>query len=177
MAPTARGWHVDYTGDSQLSDVTDEMLQQALPTTKPYTVVVLNAGPRFEPLGPDRSSEVADIIWAHGKRNYALHLAGLMPVVCPIADGSSVSGVAVFDASPEDVDRIMTGDPGVKTGVFGEEQPMDAPGEPPARSIFTAARTQRLRAPVLWGVVFGGIQAASLLGFWWLDPATVYALS
>jgi hypothetical protein len=27
---------------------------------------------------------------------------------------------------------------------------------------------------VLWGVVFGGIQAASPLGFWWLDPATVY---
>jgi hypothetical protein len=34
-----------------------------------------------------------------------------------------------------------------------------------------------LRAPVLWGVVFGGIQAAWPLGFWWLDPATVYALS
>ena len=34
-----------------------------------------------------------------------------------------------------------------------------------------------LRAPVLWGVVFGVIQAASPLGFWWLDPATVYALS
>jgi hypothetical protein len=54
---------------------------------------------------------------------------------------------------------------------------MDAPGEPPARSIFTAARTQRLNAPVRWGVVFGGIQAAAPLGFWWLDPATVYALS
>jgi hypothetical protein len=55
---------------------------------------------------------------------------------------------------------------------------MDAPGEPQARSIFTAARTQRLRAPVLWGVVvLGGIQGASPLGFWWLDPATVYALS
>ena len=34
-----------------------------------------------------------------------------------------------------------------------------------------------LRTPVLWGVVFGAIQAASPLGFWWLDPATVYALS
>jgi hypothetical protein len=34
-----------------------------------------------------------------------------------------------------------------------------------------------LRAPILWGVVFGVIQAASPLGFWWLDPATVYALS
>jgi hypothetical protein len=57
-----------------------------------------------------------------------------------------------------------------------KEQPMDAPGEPPAHGIFTAARTQLLRPPVLWGVVFGAIQAASPLGFWWLDPATVYAL-
>ncbi len=54
---------------------------------------------------------------------------------------------------------------------------MDAPGEPQARGTFTPARTQRLRAPVLWGVIFGGIQAASPLGFWWLDLATVYALS
>jgi hypothetical protein len=34
-----------------------------------------------------------------------------------------------------------------------------------------------LRAPVLWGVVFGVIQAGAPLGFWWLDPATVYGLS
>ena len=34
-----------------------------------------------------------------------------------------------------------------------------------------------LRAPVLWGVVWGFIQAAVPLGFWWLDAATVYALS
>jgi hypothetical protein len=34
-----------------------------------------------------------------------------------------------------------------------------------------------LRAPILWGVVVGVLQAASPLGLWWLDPATVYALS
>ena len=33
-----------------------------------------------------------------------------------------------------------------------------------------------LRAPVLWGLVFGVTQAASPLAFWWLDTATVYAL-
>jgi hypothetical protein len=38
-----------------------------------------------------------------------------------------------------------------------------------------AGRT--LRAAVLWGIAWGAIQAASPLGFWWLDPATVYALS
>ena len=44
----------------------------------------------------------------------------------------------------------------------------DTPGQREGRS---------LRAPVLWGVVWGAIQAAAPLGFWWLDPATVYALS
>ena len=34
-----------------------------------------------------------------------------------------------------------------------------------------------LRAPVLWGIVWGVIQAAAPLGFWWLAPATVYGLS
>ena len=32
------------------------------------------------------------------------------------------------------------------------------------------------RGPVVWGFIWGGIQAASPLAFWWLDPATVYAL-
>ena len=34
----------------------------------------------------------------------------------------------------------------------------------------------RLRGPLIWGVVLGGVQAASPLAFFWLDPATVYAL-
>ena len=34
----------------------------------------------------------------------------------------------------------------------------------------------QLRGPILWGVVWGGIQAASPLVLWWLDPSTVYAL-
>lgn len=33
-----------------------------------------------------------------------------------------------------------------------------------------------LRTPVLWGLLFGAIQAASPIGFWWLPPATVQAL-
>jgi hypothetical protein len=47
----------------------------------------------------------------------------------------------------------------------------------------TPARThsplagRSLRGPMLWGIVFGVIQAAAPLGFWWLDPATVYAIS
>jgi hypothetical protein len=33
-----------------------------------------------------------------------------------------------------------------------------------------------IRAPALWGLVFGVVQAATPLAFWWLDSATVYAL-
>ncbi len=49
------------------------------------------------------------------------------------------------------------------------------PGTPPLSTW------QRLsadgRAPLIWGVVWGAIQSAVPLGFWWLDAATVYALS
>src|SRR5664279_2237569 len=49
------------------------------------------------------------------------------------------------------------------------------PGSKPASTF------QRLfadgRAPLIWGVIWGVIQAAVPLGFWWLDAATVYALS
>lgn len=35
---------------------------------------------------------------------------------------------------------------------------------------------RNMRVPVLWGVVLGGIQVASPVAFWWLPPATVYAI-
>ena len=34
----------------------------------------------------------------------------------------------------------------------------------------------KLRAPIIWGIVVGVLQAASPLAFWWLPTATVYAL-
>ena len=33
-----------------------------------------------------------------------------------------------------------------------------------------------LRTPLMWGLVFGVLQAASPLAFWWLDATIVYAL-
>jgi len=39
-----------------------------------------------------------------------------------------------------------------------------------------AAGARGLRAPLLWGVVWGCLQAASPLAFPWLDAVTVYAL-
>lgn len=112
---------VEYTDDSQLPEVTDEQLEAALPNTRPYTLLLLHPGPAFERPGADRSSGVTQIIWTHGKRNFALRESGLMPIVCPVADGSDLVGVAIFDAEPADVERIMSRDPGVLAGVFTYE--------------------------------------------------------
>jgi len=56
-----------------------------------------------------------------------------------------------------------------------EQSPDDVPARPPLSTL------QRLfadgRAPLIWGVLWGVIQAAAPLGFWWLDAATVYGMS
>ena len=118
MSDELDGTPAKYTGEAALPAVTDEMLRDALQATRPYTVCILKAGPHFQEPGPARASWLADLIWEHGQRNYALDLAGLLRVVCPVADGSGTTGVAIFDADPEDVDRIMQQDPGVTAGLF-----------------------------------------------------------
>ncbi|HEY2948930.1 MAG TPA: hypothetical protein VGJ53_11115 [Micromonosporaceae bacterium] len=48
-----------------------------------------------------RTADVAKIIWKHGKRNYALRTAGVMPIVCPVGDGSGVeAGVFTYEVHP-----------------------------------------------------------------------------
>ena len=45
-----------------------------------------------------------------------------------------------------------------------------------SRSGIPQGEKPAIRAAILWGVAVGAIQAASPLGIWWLDPATVYAV-
>ena len=61
------------------------------------------------------------LIWQHGNRNFRLKAAGLLQVVCPIADRGVITGVGIFAATPEDVDRIYAQDPAVKEGVLTYE--------------------------------------------------------
>jgi hypothetical protein len=107
-----------YTDDSSLPEISEQEFLEVRRAAAPYTVMILKAGPSFKMPGPDRDDEVTAIIMAHGKRNLRLRVAGLMPIICPIGDGSGVTGIGVFDGSPEDVERIMAEDPGVKAGVF-----------------------------------------------------------
>jgi hypothetical protein len=110
-----------YLDDSSLPQLSAEEFEAELATTRPYTLCILKAGPKFEPPGPDRGGWVFQTIWQHGKRNAALHKAGLLPVVCPVADGSEVAGVGILDASLEDADRILSDDPAIKAQILTYE--------------------------------------------------------
>jgi hypothetical protein len=112
---------VNETIDESLPAVTDDMLQAARAGSAPFTVAILRAGPRFEMPGPDRGDEVTQIIWDHGKRNFSLYLADLLPVVCPIADGSGLAGVGIFRADEARVTAILEGDGAIASGVLTYE--------------------------------------------------------
>ena len=110
-----------YTDDSELPAVSDDEMRASLADSVPYTLIILKAGPRYSPPGPDRDSEVAKVVWRHGNRNFRLKAAGLLQVVCPVADGSEITGIGVFAATPEDVDLIYSRDPAVNAGVLTYE--------------------------------------------------------
>ena len=46
----------------------------------------------------------------------------------------------------------------------------------PLVTVAAIQQPSKLRTAVIWGLFFGGVQAASPLVFWWLDSSTVYAL-
>ncbi len=95
-----------------METITDDFMRQMLLRTRNYCIVILRAGPKSE------QPSVEKIIWEHGRRNFALRADGLLPIVCPVIDGSDVKGVGIFNSSVEDTKKIMDEDPGVKAGVF-----------------------------------------------------------
>jgi hypothetical protein len=95
-----------------MTTITDEYMREMISKTRNYCIVILKAGPNKHMEGAEK------IIWEHGRRNFALRAEGVMPIVCPVNDGSEVSGIGIFDASVEETKKIMDEDPGVKAGVF-----------------------------------------------------------
>ncbi len=95
-----------------MKTITDEYMLEMRSRTKAYVIVILRAGPRYSEPGADK------IIWEHGRRNHALRAEGLLSIVCPVMDGSPVRGIGIFNLAVEEVDRLMSEDPGVKEGIF-----------------------------------------------------------
>jgi hypothetical protein len=94
---------------------TDDEMNALLPTARPYSVVILRAGPNYG------SEGAAPIVWEHGRRNFGLRDDGRLAVVLPVLDDSDVCGIGVFTGSVEDTSAVMADDPGVREGVFSFE--------------------------------------------------------
>ena len=92
--------------------ITDEFMRRMISTARQYCIVILKAGPKKHEEGAET------IIWEHGRRNFALRADGVLSIVCPISDGSNVSGIGIFNATVEEVQKIMDKDPAVQAGVL-----------------------------------------------------------
>jgi hypothetical protein len=92
--------------------ITDEMMMENQTVTRPYTMVILKAGPNRSTPGVEK------IIWEHGRRNLSMRAAGLLSMIFSVADGGEVCGVGIFNADPDVIQRIMAQDPAVQAGVF-----------------------------------------------------------
>jgi len=92
--------------------INDDQMKQLLSQAKGYTVVILHKTEKFREPGMEK------VVWEHGKRNFQLKADGLLSIVCAIRDESDVSGVGIFNATPEETRKIYEEDPGVKAGIF-----------------------------------------------------------
>lgn len=95
-----------------MTTITDEFMRQMMTTTRNYSILILKIGPNIQ------RDDVKKIIWEHGRRNFELRAEGLLPIVCPATDDSDIAGIGIFNASPDEVKKIMDEDPGVQAGVF-----------------------------------------------------------
>ena len=95
-----------------MTTITDEFMRERLAAARTYCFVILREGPNSNQAG------VEQIVWEHGRRNFALREDGLLPIVCPVGDDSGISGFGIFNTSLEEARKIMDEDPGVKAGVF-----------------------------------------------------------
>jgi hypothetical protein len=98
-----------------MTTITDEFMHQMISKTRDYCLVILKADPNRNLPGVEK------IIWEHVRRNFALRADGQLSIVCPVSDGSEVSGIGIFNAGFDEVKAIMEEDPGVKEGVFAYE--------------------------------------------------------
>jgi uncharacterized protein YndB with AHSA1/START domain len=101
--------------DRRLPIVSDDAMRNRLGTAASYTTILLHATDKL--IRPQADA----IIWEHGRRNMALVDAGLLAVVLPVTDDTTLSGIGVFAATVEDTKIIMDDDPGVRAGIFTYE--------------------------------------------------------
>lgn len=100
-----------------MSAITDDIMKAMLGEARPYTVALLQPGPRYAAPAV-RSPEVAAIVWEHGRRNFELRAAGQIALVGPSEPDAPFVGMAVFNTTLEEARSLLDADPAVAAGVF-----------------------------------------------------------
>jgi hypothetical protein len=90
----------------------DDEMKLALTDARPYSVVILKAGPNRDAANAD------ELVWEHGRRNFGLRDDGVLAIVLPVPGDSGVCGIGVFDATVEQTIALMDQDPAVQAGIF-----------------------------------------------------------
>jgi hypothetical protein len=103
------------TDDRTLPEITDEQMREGLAASRGYAVAILRRGACY---GAENAPQ---LIWEHGRRNFALRAAGSLAIVCPVMDESDLCGVGLFATTVEETERLLAGDPAVQAGVFTVE--------------------------------------------------------
>jgi hypothetical protein len=97
---------------TDVSGISDEDMRSMMTLSVPFTIVVLTKTERYADEGSDQ------VIWEHGRRNFALRADGRLAIVCPVRDDSEVSGIGIFTTDAAETAAIMDEDPAVKAGIF-----------------------------------------------------------
>jgi len=95
--------------------ITDEYMKQMLAKTRSYSLVLLR------PTAKRAAPEADALVWEHGRRNFELRAAGRLAIVCPVTAPGDLAGLGIFDATEDEVRRIMDDDPAVRAGLFTYE--------------------------------------------------------
>lgn len=94
-------------------EITNEYMQQMLTTIKPYCLVLLKYGSNA------LVENAKEIIWEHGRKNFALRASGKVAIVAPITkENADVAGLYIFNCTENEANEIMKEDPAVVTGIF-----------------------------------------------------------
>ena len=98
-----------------MATITDEYIRQIQGKMKEYCICILKATPKRAQTGANQ------FVTEHNRRSFALRAQGPLAILCQSSDGSGVSAVNIFNASVDEVKKIMDEDPAVKAGIFTYE--------------------------------------------------------
>lgn len=100
-----------------MQDITDDVMKSMLGKARLYTVALMQPGPRYEPQA-SRSTEIAALVWEHGRRNFELRAAGQIAMVGPADADGTFLGMAIFTTDLDETGRLLDTDPAVVAGIF-----------------------------------------------------------